>query len=147
VCANARPIDQDHGAPLQVGRRAIAAEELLAPLELALLLRGDAIDDALGNPERAHDRFVEDAHAAAADGTHGELGMTGHAQLAHDEHIERRAELARHLRGDGHATARKTEHDHVGAPGIRAQRIGEDAPGVLTIAKAAHLLRRDRATP
>src|SRR5947209_1038315 len=60
-------------------------------------------------------RFVDDAHAARRNRAHREFLLSGHAELAHEKHVERRSERARYLERDGHAAARQREHKHVRA--------------------------------
>ena len=53
--------------------------------------------------------------------------MSGHTELADDEHVERRVEPSRHLEADGHAAARQREDDR-GTPREAAKSFGEEAP-------------------
>jgi hypothetical protein len=46
-----------------------------------------------------------------ADRTHGELGLERHAELAHDDHVERGVERPRDLGRHRHTAARQTQHD------------------------------------
>ena len=73
---------------------------------------------------------VEDAHAAGGDRAHGQLLVAGHAELAHEEHVERRVQRPGDLVADRHAAARQPEHDDVVAAGVVAQPLGQQPAGV-----------------
>ena len=60
----------------------------------------------------------------------------GTRKLAHDEDVERRVELARHLRGDGHAAAREAEDDDAVAARIVVQALRQPAAGVGAVTEA-----------
>ena len=79
------------------------------------------IDHVAGNAERVDDLVVHQANAAARDRAHRELLVSGHAELADDEHVERHAERPRHLARDGHTAARQGQHDHVVAIAVAGQ--------------------------
>lgn len=51
--------------------------------------------------------------------------MPGHAELAHDEYVERRIEGARHLESDRHPAARQGEHQRVAPSGVAAKLTRE----------------------
>jgi len=59
-----------------------------------------------------------------------------HAELAHDERVEWRAERLGDLVGDRHAAARQPEDDDVVAAGVRAQPWREQAAGLAAVVKA-----------
>ena len=110
--------------------------------------RSFALDDAieLGRVDTggSHDVVADDEHVALTDGTHAQLGLPGHAELPHDEHLQRSVESDGDLEGHGHAATGQTEH----------HRIGEVAPGQLLAQRSAggaavgeggwHPARRDR---
>ncbi len=54
---------------------------------------------------------IGDPHPVLADCPHGQLGLERHADLADNDHVQRRAQRAGHLRGDRHAAARQAEDD------------------------------------
>jgi hypothetical protein len=58
------------------------------------------------------------------------------AELAHDEDVERRIELAGDLERHRNASAGQPEDDRVPAPGVRAESIGELDARMRAIAKA-----------
>ena len=92
---------------------AVAAIRVFPPFELALLAFGHGIDHIAGNAEGIDDVAIDQADAAGGDGTHGELFVPGHAELAHDVDVERDAERPGDFARDGHAAARQRQHDHV----------------------------------
>ncbi len=94
-----------------LGRRAEPVRPLLDDPALAL---GHGGELHLADVQGLHDLVVDDGHPTLADGAHGELRLEGHAQLAHDDDVERSAEGGRDLGRDGHAAARQPEHDGVG---------------------------------
>jgi hypothetical protein len=67
--------------------------------------------------------------------------MTWHAQLAHEEHVERRFQPGGHFIGDRHAASRETEHDHIRPAGILRQLFGQPAPGIGPVAKTPRFAR------
>jgi hypothetical protein len=108
-------VHEDRGLPLQIQRRPLTAELLLAALELLLFPPDHLIDLSLAEAEGADHRVVEDAHAAAGDRPHGELLLPWNAELADDEDIEREMQRARDLVGDRDSAAWQPEHDRVGS--------------------------------
>ena len=99
-------VHQDHGAATDIGRRTAAAVKALAPRQFLPLARRDRIDHLIGDAKLFNELIVEHAHAAGSNRTHRQLLVTGNSEFADDKNIERRAELARHLVGNGHAAAR-----------------------------------------
>src|SRR5262249_58562099 len=92
-----------------IGRQTTTAVEPLAPPELLLLPGSDRVDDVARDAETAHDVVVERAHGAGRDGAHRQLLVAGHAQLAHEKHVERRTERAGHLVRHGYPASRQGE--------------------------------------
>ncbi len=86
---------------------------MLAALHLAQLAGGGRLDHVVADVQVLHDVAVEHAHPAGGHGAHGQLLAPGHAQLAHDQHVQGRPQGARHLRAHGHAPAGQGQHDHV----------------------------------
>lgn len=116
--------------------RAVAPERALEPFELAALLRVDRLDPFQRDVERVDDALEQDARAAARHGAEDQVLVAGDAELAHDEHVERRVERAGDLAGDRHAAARQAEHDHVVAAGVPAQALGQPPARVGAIPEA-----------
>src|SRR3954451_2650906 len=68
--------------------------------------RGDPLDLTSRWTVPGHDVIVQDAHAAAGNRTHRKFGMTGCAQLANDEDVERAVQRPRHYEGNRHSASR-----------------------------------------
>jgi hypothetical protein len=51
--------------------------------------------------------------------------MARHAQLAHEEHVQRRPERLCDLKGDRDAASRERQDDHIVAAGVLAQALRE----------------------
>ena len=126
-------------------RRGRSPRNRLRPaLELGALGRLDGGELLGAGPDGRDDVVVEDAHAALADRPHAELLVPGRAELAHDDHVERCAEGAGDLGGDGHAAARQAEHDDVVAAKV-VERRRQPPPGVDAIGEPhAHQAVRRR---
>src|SRR5438445_775911 len=90
-----------------------AAIQPLAAVELLLLVRRNLCDRFRRNSERLHDLFVQNLNSAARDRTHRQLGLRGKSELADDEDVEGRLQLACDLETDGNAAPRQCEDDHV----------------------------------
>ena len=60
-------------------------------------------------------RVVEHPHTVLADGAEGQFGLERHAELAHDEDVERRLQCLGDLEGHRQAAARQAEDDDVPA--------------------------------
>ncbi|GBD46211.1 hypothetical protein HRbin41_01033 [bacterium HR41] len=82
-----------------------AAVEPLASFHLGEPAPRDGCDRLVVEPDARDDPLVDHAHAAARDGTEGELFVPGHAELAHDQNRERRGERVGHLARYDHTTA------------------------------------------
>ena len=76
-------------------------------------------------------------NTAAADRAHRVLLVTGDAQLANDQRVQRRVESAGDLPGDGHAAPGQTEHDDIASAAVRRQQTGQYAPCLCTVTKDA----------
>src|SRR6185503_8807519 len=78
------------------------------------------------------------------------LFVTRDAELAHDEHVERRPQRLGHMRRDRHAAPRQSEDDQVVAlVELVRERAAELTAGVVAIAEGQHgaIVRKARATP
>ena len=81
----------------------------------------------------ARDLVVAHEHAALADRTHRELGPTRHADLAHDDHVDRGAEQPSHLGRHRNTAARQADDDDVSGLHVAertADVCSEPAPGI-----------------
>jgi len=129
-------VDEDDGAPGELGRRAIAAVVAVHAREDAALLGVNGLDPVGGDVQCLHDALDQDARAAGRDRPERVVLVARQAQLAHDEDVERRVELARHLRGDGPAAAREAEDDDAVAARIVVQALRQPAAGVGAVTEA-----------
>lgn len=126
-------VDDDHFAPAHVERRALATERALATRELDELELHESLDLLGREPQRLQHVLVHHACSAGGERAHGELLVPGHAELAYDEDVERRAQRPRYLGRYRNSAARQREHDHIVATGVTPQRIRELSPGVPPI--------------
>ena len=85
-------VDEDDGAPGELGRRAIAAVVAVHAREDAALLGVNGLDPVGGDVQCLHDALDQDARAAGRNRPEREVLVARHAQLAHDEDVERRVE-------------------------------------------------------
>ena len=60
--------------------------------------------------------------------------MSRKAELAHHEHVQRRAQPPRDLPGDGYAAPGEAEHHNVGLAREGCQMLAQDAAGLSAIA-------------
>lgn len=79
--------------------------------------------------------MAEDAHAAGGNRAHRQFPMARHAELAHDEDVERRVELRCHFKRNGQAATRETQHEHVLAVGVPGQLSSQQSAGLDTVSK------------
>ena len=70
-------------------------------------------DDLRRDPRLGDDLVVHHPHTTLTDRSHREFGLEGHAELAHQDHVERRSEPDGHLCGHRHAAPRQAEDDRV----------------------------------
>jgi hypothetical protein len=63
----------------------------------------------IGDADALYDFFVEDPHTAGRNRAHGEFFVTGHAEFANDENVERQVERAGNFVSDRNAAARKSD--------------------------------------
>ncbi|MEY9166110.1 hypothetical protein ABIE78_004229 [Sinorhizobium fredii] len=91
------------------GRRSIEA----AAFDVGELPLTDGVELGVRNPGKADRLLVADDRRPAAvdDRAHGEFRLPRDADLAHQQEIERSAELARNLHRSGHASAGQGQYD------------------------------------
>ncbi len=94
-------------------------------------------DVGVADQDMLQDVLVEDAHPALPDGAERQLGLGGHAELAHDEYVQRRAERLGDLVGDRHPAARQAEDHHV-LPAVVQQPLGQPAARVGAVGVTLH---------
>ena len=117
------------------GRRLTATVEPLPPRQLPPLRRLDGVDHRRGNGQRADHVVVEDANASGGDGAHGQLLVTGHAELAHQKGVERRAKGLGDFGGNRHPATRQTQDDHIWLVGVRDELGGELTASIAPVTK------------
>ena len=86
-------------------------------------------------PVADEDVVVDDRGAAAGHRAGGQLLVAGHADLAHHEDVEGRAEAPRHLGRHDHTAPGEAEHDDVVPLAHGAQGDGEAGAGVDPVAE------------
>jgi len=138
-------VDEDERLPGQVGRPAISAVCSLPTPELLDLGGNCARELLLLDAEPLQEVLVEDEHASGSDRSHRELLVSGKAELAHHEDIERRAERLRQLVRDGHAAARQAEDNDIVPAGVVPQALGKEAPRFRAVTEAPGLDGEARA--
>ena len=120
--------EHDHGAG-EVGRRAVAPQAAVALGELAPGDLDARRDLCRAQAEPGDEVVVAHDQPARRHRADRQLDVAGRADLAHGEHVERRAEPVRHLGGHGDPTAGQPEHDDPSGPGDAAGRPRRRAPG------------------
>jgi hypothetical protein len=108
-------IDQDHDLAAHVRSRAHSAVSAFTSLQFPLLSLGNRVDQPVRNIHLVHDVLVQHTDTACGNGAHRELLVTWYAQLAHHEHIQRRAERSRNFVGHWYPAPRQSEHQYVRA--------------------------------
>ena len=122
--------------------RAIAEVELAAPFDLGELLVANGVEFVLAHASELDHLFIahDDGLGTIDDRAHGELGLKGHADLAHQDQIERRVECGRDLGRNRHAAARQGQHDRPLIL-VTRERLGELSAGIGAIDEWHHGLR------
>ena len=119
-----------------VRQRTIAPIQALAARQLLLFRRRHLLDQVVRDAHAGHDLVVEHPHAAGGDRAHRQLLVPGDAELAHEKHVQGRAERPGHFVRDGDAAARQGQHEHVRPIGVGAELGREQAPRFGAITKA-----------
>ncbi|MDW9227144.1 hypothetical protein C7S15_1711 [Burkholderia cepacia] len=140
-------VDDDRNAPLDRQRRRGTAIQRLAAMQFDRLARDHIGELRVGHAHRAEHRTLQMNRTARRDRAHRELGIGRHAELAYDQHVERRVQRAGDRIRDGHAAARQREHDDIAAARIIAQRVGQPAAGIGAIGKTLEHVRLPAVAP
>ena len=114
-------VDENDRTVAHLGWRAGAAINAFAPLELLFFSRRNRIDHSVAQRQWHHDVLVHHAYAARCDRAHRKLVVTGNAQLADDEDVERCLERVGDLECDRHTATRQRQDEHVMAIGVFRQ--------------------------
>jgi hypothetical protein len=108
----------------------------LAPLQLLALADLDPLDRLLGDLQRADDLPVQHARAPGGDGAHGQLLVPRHAELADDEHVERRSKPERDRQRDRQPPAGQGQHQHVLRALVFRQLVRQEPAGFGPVVEA-----------
>ena len=124
-------VDDDHGAILELDARAPAAIDLIPAMDFLQLVVNLAFQIVARDAQRAHHFAIENRlrMIAVDHRADPQLGLAGRAELAHDDHIERRIQRARDLEGHRNAAARHAQNDRI-LRFVFQQSRGELAAGV-----------------
>jgi hypothetical protein len=114
-------IDQNYGSPKQIWWRAAGAIITFPPFQFLAFDCSNHLDDRLRVWQGVEDVFVQDADATGCDCAHGEFFVPRHAELAHNENIERNVEALRYFKRNRDTAARKSENDDVVASSVAQQ--------------------------
>ena len=143
------PIDEDRQHVVHGGRRPIASICVGAPSQFRRLRFADPIDLCGGNAEATDEIVVQvrrDLAAAACvdrgQRAHGQLRRPRNTELAHDEHIERRAQRVGNAGADDHPTAGQAEDQRRQrrvVPEVSGQDGAEQLAGFCAIPVRAHV--------
>src|SRR6185436_8005339 len=88
-----QPIVDEHDGAIANWRTASrAAVERVATFQLNPFAHRDLFDERPRNPQIANQITTEDLNPSLGDGAHRQLRMPGNAELADEEHVERRPE-------------------------------------------------------
>jgi hypothetical protein len=117
-------------------KRAAAAVQRVATVELDVLANGDLLNHFLRDAEVVNEVVVQHLDAPLGDRAHCEFLMPGDAELAHEKYVERNAELACDFVGHRHAAPRQSEYNDVGTAGVPDQRVREPPAGIKAIEEA-----------
>ncbi len=127
-------VDQDGGLAAHIRHGSVTIEPL-APRQLLLLARNARLDRLRRKAQPLDQGVVQHLRAAGRDRAHRQLLVAGGADLAHQEHIERRLEGARDLESHRHAATRQCEDQHVRPVAIGAELGGKLTAGIATVAE------------
>lgn len=111
--------------------------ERVAPRQFALRVGKCALELRLGDVGLVHEPSIDVQRAAGGDRPHRQFRLPRHAELAHQQHIERRVQRLGHFKTDRHATAWQREHDHVVTLRIAAQMPRERTARCRTVEENA----------
>jgi hypothetical protein len=132
-------IDENDDAIVEVDRGTAVAISGFAALDLKALAGHDRVDGFLTNAVRGDHIVLEHDNAATGHRTHRQFFLTGNAEFAYDEDIEREMELAGNFKSYGNSAARQSEDDcttsgeFVGA--LIDDNLRQSAAGVAAILK------------
>ena len=127
-------VDQEDCASPDWCGWASAAEKLGAMSEFTLLLTRDLSDSILVQPLLGDDFLVDDLDTALGDGTEGQFGLAGNAELAYQPDVEGRIQSAGDLAGDGYSSPGETEYQGIDSLQL-SEHVSEQRSGVAAVAE------------
>ncbi len=130
---NTDVVDKNDGPVAQRRELTIAAVQRVTTLELEPFPHRNGFDGSSRNPELIDDVFAEHSNAAARDCAHRELRMTGNAELADEEDVERRIQRSSYFERHRYSATGKCEHSDVVAIRVRLEAGRELASRVGSI--------------
>jgi hypothetical protein len=83
------------------------------------------------------DLGVDDPHPVLSDRAHAQLGLERHPELAHDDHVQRRAQRLRHLERDRDPAPRQAKDNDGLAPQV-PEPGGKPPSRIITIGENHH---------
>jgi hypothetical protein len=128
-------VDENDRALLEGRQRPAAAVQRFSPFELEPLAHRHLFHRGPRDSELGDEILAQHPDGAARNRAHGELRMARYAELADDEHIQRRIELARHLERDRHPASGQGQHDDVAALRVSAQAASQLPSRLGTVSK------------
>ena len=100
------------------------------------------------HPGSRDNGVIENNGAALADSAQRQLGLPWHADLAHDQHIQRSSEGLRYHCCDWDTTAWEAQNQNtgrragaIGIPEPGGDQLGQEAPGIGTVPEHPSSLR------
>ena len=120
---------------------------LTPPFDLGEFAVTDRVEIRFLNAGKADDVLVahDQRSATIHHGSHCQLRLERHADLAHENEIKRCVQRGRNLRGDGHAATGQRENDRL-LVFVSHNRRSQLAPGVRPILKTHRALLRSRTS-
>ena len=115
--ARGDPVVHNDGAPaLQVQPGSTLSVPESPEGEFRPLSPHDRLNIGAAECSRRHDNVVFDPDPVFAESAHRQLRLGRHAELAHDDHVERGSQHPCDLGRDGDPTPWQPEHDHLTSP-------------------------------
>ena len=118
-------VNEDDGPLFQRRHRALPAIGRLAAFELEALADRNLFDGAPRDAEFIDEVLAEDAHVAAGNRTHRQLGMAWDAELPNHKHVQGSLKVACDLKRDRNASARQRQHHDIGPVSVSAEAAGQ----------------------
>ncbi len=143
-------VDEDRRATRETQWWPTTTVGAFAAIHFGTFALGDSLELTRGMGNECEQFLVANDHASGADRAHREFGLSGHADLADHQYVQRCAQGSGHLDRHRHAAARQPEHDRRGrrrrslAQGGSEQTPGLGAIGIDTVPHGSILARARR---